>query len=165
MSKRNNLKKVSKDLEKTKIAKPKTKDSENAVKKDNEKKEAVKKNVLYVTSNKNMQSKIPAMNNIDDIKYAYKPKLHENKIYVHPNNRVTSEIMTKFEYCDIISQRAKQIENDLKGLAFSDTKGLSDPLDMAKKELMDKQCPLDIERQVGIYFELWHANEMTIPNF
>jgi DNA-directed RNA polymerases I, II, and III subunit RPABC2 len=93
--------------------------------------------------------------------YEYVPEIHKQIIFISPENRKTSEIMTKFEYTDIISQRAKQIE---KGSAvFTDVGDLTDPIQIAEKELRDKRCPLDIVRMITDYTaERWHANEMGI---
>lgn len=95
-------------------------------------------------------------------KYEYKPVVNTEIVFLDPVNRVTSECMTRFEYTEIISQRAKQIENG--GPCFTDTDGISDPIEMAKKELCDKKCPLNIIRPITNFVaEKWSVNEMAIP--
>ena len=95
-------------------------------------------------------------------RFEYKPILINEIIYVLPEDRVTSEVMTIFEYTEAISIRAKQIEDG--GICFTDTSKLSDPLEMAKKELLDKKSPLDLVRGItNIIYEKWHVNEMTLP--
>lgn len=99
-------------------------------------------------------------------KYEYKPAMETQTIYVRPEARRMSEIMSKFEYCRIIGIRAKQLEDD--NTPFTDVGNLSNPIDIAIKEIHDKKCPLAIERKrvsddnVTIV-ELWRVNEMGIP--
>ena len=95
-------------------------------------------------------------------RYEYTPTCVRTITYVLPENRRTSEILTKFECTEIISTRAVQIEQG--GTCFTNTDLLSDPLQMARKELMDKKCPLDVIRAItNDVFERWHANEMALP--
>jgi len=91
--------------------------------------------------------------------YEYKPVINQEIIYLTSENRKTSEIMTMFEYTEIIGHRAKQIENG--GPCFTNVEGITDPIKMAEKELRDRKCPLDIIRKLSNNVaELWHANEM-----
>lgn len=95
-------------------------------------------------------------------RYEYKPLLRTEIVYVLPEDRITSEVMTKFEYCEVISIRAKQIENGAS--SFTDIGDLTDPIEIAKKEIADKKCPLDIIRmKTDKIAERWHVNEMAIP--
>ena len=95
-------------------------------------------------------------------KYEYKPVYNREIIFIHPENRKSSEIMTRFEYSNVISTRARQIE--LGGSIFTNVDNLSDPIKMAEKEVMDKKCPLDIIRYISENIaEKWHVNEMGIP--
>lgn len=97
-------------------------------------------------------------------KYKYTPEVRTNIIFVHPMNRITSEIMNKFEYTEVTSLRAKQIEDG--GMVFTDVGELTDPLDQARKEILDKKCPLDITRMLTDKIaEKWHVNEMACPDF
>ena len=95
-------------------------------------------------------------------RFEYRPVLEKTITYVLPEDRITSEVMTKFEYCEVISIRAKQIENG--GQPFTSIGELTDPIDIAKKEIADKKCPLDIVRGItDNLFERWHVNELAIP--
>lgn len=96
-------------------------------------------------------------------RYEYTPTVQATIVYVHENCRVTSEVMSLFEFTECVAQRAKQLENDTR-IRFTDTTGLTDYISMAKKELADKRCPLAIRRQLhdNIY-ELWRTSEMIVP--
>lgn len=99
-------------------------------------------------------------------KYEYKPLQRVKTVYVRPKDRITSEVMTKFEYAEVISIRAKHIEDG--DQPFTDVGDLQDPIDMAKKEIADKKCPLSIVRNRTFegdttIAELWQVNEMAIP--
>jgi DNA-directed RNA polymerase I, II, and III subunit RPABC2 len=99
-------------------------------------------------------------------KYLYKPTVETKTIYVHPDARVTSEVMTEFEYNHIVGIRAQQLANELK--SFTEIGDLSDPIAIAKLEIANKKCPLSIKR-VRTNFnsveiaEYWEVNEMAIP--
>ena len=115
-----------------------------------------------------MREPVPDLAAVDPMqilkeRYEYKPVIRMQITFVTPENRITSEIMTKFECAQVISVRAKQIENG--GTCFTDTQELSDPIEMARKELFDKKCPLDVVRGItDKVFERWHVNEMVIPS-
>lgn len=101
------------------------------------------------------------LNSRDKVKYDYQRVLCDDIIYTHPDNRRTSEIMTEYELAEVISVRSKQIEND--GTVFTDTNGLTDPIQLAFKEVLDKKCPLDVRRPLtDKIYERWHVNEMAI---
>ena len=96
-------------------------------------------------------------------KYKYKPLTEIKTIYVNPENRITSEVMTKFEYCQVIGIRAKQLEDY--DNPFTDVGDISDPIEMAKKELLDNKCPLYVKRFIGLNkYELWSPNVMSKPH-
>ena len=99
-------------------------------------------------------------------KYEYKPLQRVKTVYVRPKDRITSEVMTKFEYAEVTSIRAKQLEDGDE--PFTDVKDLHNPVDMAKKEIADKKCPLSVVRNRTFegdttIAELWQVNEMAIP--
>ena len=104
-------------------------------------------------------------------RYEYKPIVNSEVIYVRPENRITTEVMTEFEFAEVVSIRAKQIENG--SIPFTDVGDLTDPIAIAKKEIYDKRCPLDIVRDIVSEHivegklrkisEKWHVNEMAIP--
>lgn len=110
-------------------------------------------NVIKILPNKKVKEK-----------YEYNPEIISKIEIVHPDNRILSELMTIFEYTELISIRAKQIENG--GICYTVVGSLSDPIDMAKKELHDRKCPLTVKRLVANnIYELWTANELIAPNF
>lgn len=90
-------------------------------------------------------------------------------IVVKPENRRTSNIMSKFEMTNHIAIRAVQIAKY--NNCMVDITGLSSPDMMAKRELMMRQSPLTLRRMVGklrnkktgkmeVYYEYWNPNEM-----
>jgi len=95
-----------------------------------------------------------------------------HKVIIVLKNRKSSNILTKFEQCEIISIRAQQIANN--DIALIDKGLLDDPIDIAKKELMLRKCPLILRRKMGEifnkekkefieYYEYWDVNQMTFP--
>ena len=81
--------------------------------------------------------------------------------FVRPEDRMTSEYITKYEYTRVLSIRAKQIEKD--NVVQTDVTNITDPIEMAKKEVRDKRCPMSIERKINENLaELWHVNEMVV---
>ena len=99
-------------------------------------------------------------------KYVYVPLIETKTLYVHPDARITSEVMTDFEYNHIVGLRAQQLANELK--SFTEINDLSDPIDIAKLEIANKRCPLSIRRVRTTLdgrdiAELWDVNEMSIP--
>jgi DNA-directed RNA polymerase subunit K/omega len=85
------------------------------------------------------------------------------KITVVPDNmRLTSDIMTMFEFSEIIGIRTLQIEKG--SPVFTDVSELHTPYDMAIKELFDRQCPLKVIRKTGPFEqEEYRCNEMGFP--
>ena len=162
-------KKSAKSTKSTKSSKPaktaKTAKSEKLSEKANEK--ANEKE--YVESEPDDDIDLPELKYVSETtkeRYEYNPVLRAEIVYVHPENRITSEVMSKFELCEVRSHRAKQIESGL--LAFVDVGELTDPLAIANKEIREKRCPLDIVRVISnhgkIIAEKWHVNEMAIPD-
>ncbi len=88
---------------------------------------------------------------------------------VKPELRRTSSTMSKFEMTEYVSIRATQIakHND----CMVNVADLDDPIIMAKRELMARECPLVLRRYVGElsnargemeeYYELWRPAEMV----
>lgn len=89
-------------------------------------------------------------------------------IVVHPDNRRTSHILSKYEMTEIVSIRATQISQH--NNCMVDITGLDDPIKMAKRELMMRKSPLVLRRIVGdrrdengeirTYCEFWSPSEM-----
>lgn len=92
----------------------------------------------------------------------YENEIHKEIIVVPSQYRKTSEVITKFEYTDVTSNRAKQIENG--SPIFTDTKDEDDPIKMAEMEIRMKRCPLSIRRLISNNIcEIWDVNDMIIP--
>jgi DNA-directed RNA polymerase I, II, and III subunit RPABC2 len=92
----------------------------------------------------------------------YVSEVHREIIVIPPEYRRTSEVITKFEYTDVTSNRAKQIENG--SPVFTDIRDESDPIKMAELEIRMKRCPLSIRRMLSNNIcEIWDVNEMIIP--
>lgn len=91
-----------------------------------------------------------------------------NYIIVKPQDRITSHIMSIFEYTMVLETRAEQIARY--GNSMVDTPG--EPRALAQAELNERKCPLCIERPVGIQVidgvqydivEQWSPNDMDYP--
>ena len=92
----------------------------------------------------------------------YQNELHKEVMIVANNQRRTSDVITKFEFTEVTSNRAKQIENG--GDIFTDVGNESDPIKMATMEIKMKCCPLSIKRYIsGNIAEIWEVNELLIP--
>lgn len=92
----------------------------------------------------------------------YENEIHKNIIIVPSEYRITSEVITKFEFTSVTSNRGKQIENGSK--VFVDIGDETDPIVMAELEIKMKQCPLSIRRLISTNIaEIWEVNEMMIP--
>lgn len=92
----------------------------------------------------------------------YETELHKEIIIVPKNYRKTSEIITKYEFTDVVSNRAKQIENGSR--IFVDIGDEDNPIKMAEMEIRKKRCPLSVRRMISNNIaEIWDVNEMSIP--
>ena len=81
---------------------------------------------------------------------------------VSDDERITSNIMSKFEWSEIIGIRTCHIESG--GVVYTETGVLTDPRMIAIKELQDRKCPLLIIRKIGDNkVEHWRCNEMGFP--
>lgn len=78
---------------------------------------------------------------------------------VAPEDRITSEVMSKYEYAEVVGIRAKHIESG--GTIFVDAGSESDPIKIAKKEIAERKCPLSIIRMVGNTAEIYSINELS----
>lgn len=101
-------------------------------------------------------SKQPVSENLLDSKY------HRTITVVPSNMRITSDIMTMYEFSEVIGIRTLQIEKG--SPVFTDVSELHTPYDMAIKELFDRKCPLKIIRKTGRFEqEEYRCNEMGFP--
>lgn len=86
----------------------------------------------------------------------------KHEIIVKSENRITSSMLSIYEFIELISVRSSQIENG--SFVFTDVTGYTDPIEMAKKELIDNKCPLYVKRGIGMNrYELWSPNVMSKP--
>ena len=78
------------------------------------------------------------------------------------NDKITSPLMTKFEYTRLIGIRAMQIS--MNAPVIVDTENMIDPINIAKKEIQEKKVPLIIKRKLpNGTFEHWNIRDMIIP--
>jgi len=85
---------------------------------------------------------------------------------VRKDRRITSEIIQYPEMVEAIGIRASQIENGAP--IFTDVSGYRDPVEMAKKEFIDRANPLKVQRclkKTATYsiVEIWKVRKMTFP--
>lgn len=89
-------------------------------------------------------------------------------IVVPPEERLTSNAMTLAEAARAIAIRAQQIATYPN--VYTDIGGLTDPKDIAQKELLDRRSPLCLRRAVGrtpaneTIVEEWSVREMSYPS-
>lgn len=89
---------------------------------------------------------------------------NESKIQfiIKSDDKITSNILTIYEITELIGIRATQISQGAP--VFVDIEYISDPLEMAKKEIINNRCPLYIKRYIGLdKYELWDPNIMIKP--
>lgn len=87
---------------------------------------------------------------------------HRSITVVPDDERITSDIMTMFEYSEVIGIRTLQIGQG--SPVFTDVSELHESRDMAIKELYDRKCPLIITRKVGDFKQEEHkVREMGYP--
>ena len=73
--------------------------------------------------------------------------LEQNVRVNHITERtITSEFLTSFEEAAVLFTRVDQIEGGSR--VFTDATGLSNPIDIAKKELRERKIPIAIRRQI-----------------
>ena len=94
-------------------------------------------------------------------KYNFVQPLQQEIYFLPAAKRVTSNRITNFELTRVISIRAKQIEAD--NVVFTDVTGLTDPIQMATKEVYDRKCPLSVVRNLNSRVaEKWEVNELIL---
>lgn len=127
----------------------------------------IQEDVEDLDKNVEDQDELPELEYVSNItkeRFEYTPIIRTEIVYRRPEDRTTSEVMTRFELCEVVSIRAKQLENGYKKI-FTDVGEFTNPIDIARKEILDKKCPLSIVRmltdKVG---EKWQVNEMAIPH-
>lgn len=97
-------------------------------------------------------------------------RFNKEIIITNPDDMILSQRLTDFEETRLINIRAEQIARD--NICMVDVTGITNPVDMAKKELMMRKTPIRLRREVGVkkigddYFELyedWNPNCMEFP--
>ncbi len=97
-------------------------------------------------------------NTVDDLS-----KNFINIKIISDNKRITSNILTSYEYASILGIRAVQIEQHPQ-IVFVEIGDLRDPVLIAKKEIWARKCPLKIIRKLNESVqEHWSPNEMILP--
>lgn len=82
------------------------------------------------------------------------------------SDRITSEIIQLNEMAEAIGIRISQIENGAPIL--TDVSGYKSPIEMAKKEFIDRQNPLIVQRRLQTFptedlVEHWKVRDMVFP--
>jgi DNA-directed RNA polymerase subunit K/omega len=111
---------------------------------------------------------LPRVEDKDDFEVNTSTAYNKEVIIIAPDKRKFSNILSKYEMTEIISIRSTQIAHF--NNCMVDAPGLSDPILMAKRELMMRKCPLVLSRFAGelpdqngkkySYYEYWYPNEM-----
>jgi DNA-directed RNA polymerase subunit K/omega len=95
--------------------------------------------------------------------------------YVPPEERITSNILSLFDYVRIVGKRAEQIANGNTVVPITfvnvddivESSSIHKEKEMAEKEIREKRCPYMIKKEYQqgntIFFEVWDINEMIIP--
>lgn len=97
-------------------------------------------------------------NTVDDLS-----KNFINVKIISDNKRITSNILTSYEYASILGIRSVQIEQNPQ-IVFVEIGDLRDPVLIAKKEIWSRKCPLKIIRKLNeSNQEHWSPNEMILP--
>ncbi len=91
-----------------------------------------------------------------------RPKLFDFDIIVDEHKKITSDIITLYEYASLIATRSAQLERGC--TSFVPVDEHEPPVEIAKKELRSRRCPLLIRRRIGKNMvEICNPNEMEIP--
>jgi len=105
------------------------------------------------------------------------PETETVTIRLPDDQRRTGPMMSKMEYTEALSLRIDQISKN--SFTMCDPKsvaGMTDPAEMAKKELAEKRSPLILLRKLGpvydkvekkmiIYEEAWRISELALPSW
>ena len=92
---------------------------------------------------------------------------HHLTTYIIPDEqRITSQFLTLEELTEAIGIRATQIERGAP--VFTDVTGYDDPIEMARKELLDGKNPLKLVREMKQrenerWVEVWKVNDLAVP--
>lgn len=116
---------------------------------------------VYISAVPYYREESNILSNIKDIDTSTGHKI----IRVLPKDeRITSHIMTLEEITEAIGIRASQIENGM--IPLVEVGNLTSPIEIAKKELLERESPLILERAISetgheIIVEQWDVNTMA----
>lgn len=120
----------------------------------------------YLNDDSDVEDDFDEFQGIDNVES--QNTLHKDVIIVEPDKRKTSNVMSNYELTEAITIRACQLQKRF--IQLTDVEGLTDPKEMAIKELKDGKSPLTLRRKVGEvvkngrlteYYEFWDVNNMT----
>ena len=77
----------------------------------------------------------------------------------HKKNYKTTPVLTKYERCRVLSERASQI-NCGSRIYLSDSEKFSNAYDIAVQELNERKIPFIIKRPYGNSFEYWKLKDL-----
>jgi DNA-directed RNA polymerase I, II, and III subunit RPABC2 len=90
-------------------------------------------------------------------------KLKGELLVMRPENYITDDRISHYEYTRVISERAKQIEDG--SPIFVNIREGTNPIQIAIQEVREKKCPLSVRREIGLnYVEIYKVNDMTIAS-
>ena len=93
----------------------------------------------------------------------YTPESKKEIKIVPRDQRKTSDRLSIYEYTEVISVRARQLENP-SSQGFTKFDPSMTPIAKAEKEIKDRRCPLSIRRMLHDNLcEIWDVNEMVPP--
>ena len=68
-------------------------------------------------------------------------------LVVKPENHISSNIMTSYEFARVLGDRARHIENGAP--PYIDTKNMTSSIEIAYNEILQKKNPMTIIRKIG----------------
>ena len=89
-------------------------------------------------------------------------------IVLKRENRRSSNMMSLFEFVNIVGTRAEIINSSINETIYVPYENLRNAREIAEAELKQKRCPIIIERPIymdqnTVIVEHWTANELIIP--
>ena len=95
-----------------------------------------------------LEEDLPELEPIDTYKKndIFIPQNIKEIIILSPENRLTSDHLTLFECGEILSIRAEQIRQS--NLTFIEDSDISDFIEIARRELLARKCPLKVRRAI-----------------
>lgn len=111
---------------------------------------------------KNYKSKISAIKEGDIRLNLKQNREHKFVKIVNKEDRMTNDVISHYEYTEVVSIRAKHIEKG--STIYVEYKNEVNPIKIAEMEIQNKSCPLIIIRYINNNtIEIWDVNELIIP--